>query len=321
MSNSSIYLNNIVFLDADTINKNINLDRFNELGNFTAYKNTSKELIYERVKDAHIILTNKVNLNKEVLENCNSLKLICVTATGTNNIDHEAARNLNIKICNVKDYSTASVAQLTLTMALNHYCSIQNYLQYTKAGKWCESTSFTCQAWKISELKGKTWGIIGLGAIGKKVANLASAFDCKTQYYSTSGKNNDLNFNQVGLEKLLLTSDIISIHAPLNDKTLNLISKNELEKLKDECIIINVGRGGIINEKDLYEVLLSKKIYVSLDVAENEPMDRDSYLFKLKEFENVHITPHIAWASIEAQQTLMNSVFNQVKVFLKEYTR
>lgn len=310
------YSTKIVFLDAGTLNKNIDLDRFNEFGEFVIYEQTASDKVIERIQDANIVLTNKVIIDKSIIESCPSLKLICITATGTNNIDHESAAIHNIQVNNVKGYSTNSVAQITFAMALNQLSSLTQYSDYTKTGKWCDSYSFTCQNWPIVELVGKTWGIIGLGTIGQKVAQIAKAFDCNVQYYSTSGKNKNNDFKSVDLETLLKTSHVISIHAPLNGNTKNLLKKNELNLIEAGSVLINVGRGGIINEQDLLEVLQNKNIFVSLDVAELEPMSKTSALFELKNHKNVLITPHIAWASLEAQELLISNIYKQIKEFL-----
>lgn len=316
MENSLSYSNNIVFLDAETISKNIDLQKFKTLGNFKPYLTTRPDNVYERICDAQVIVTNKVVIDEQIMSRCPRLKLICVTATGTNNIDLMAAKKFNILVKNVKDYSTNSVAQLTFAFVLNQLNSLEDYTNYTRKGLWCDSTSFTCQNWPIHELSSTTWGIIGLGTIGQTVANLASIFGAKVQYYSTSGKNHNSKYAAVSLSDLLETSNIISIHAPLNDQTKNLLDKNQLAKIQENSILVNVGRGGIINEKDLYEALQNKVLKVCLDVAENEPMQKDSYLYKLKDLDSVQITPHIAWASQQAQRILIDKVFEHIKEFL-----
>jgi lactate dehydrogenase-like 2-hydroxyacid dehydrogenase len=308
--------NKIVFLDTSTLNKDVDLSCFQSFGDFKSYCYTDPEMVFERVQDANIVITNKVILNKELLERCHHLKLICIAATGMNNVDLEAAKELGIVVKNVKGYSTDSVVQQTFAMVLSLSSKIIHYCDYVRTGQWAQSKTFTHQQWPIYEIKNKKWGIIGLGQIGQAVAKVATAFGSKVSYYSTSGQNNNADYNRVELEVLLSESDIITIHAPLNDKTLNLITAKEISLLKEQAILINVGRGGIINEKDLFMSLQEKKILVGLDVVEREPMLVNSFADKLKDNQSIIITPHIAWASMEAQQTLVKGIQTNISEFL-----
>lgn len=308
--------NKIVFLDTSTLNKDVDLSCFQTFGDFKSYSYTDPEMVFERVQDANIVITNKVILNKELLERCHHLKLICIAATGMNNVDLEAAKELGIVVKNVKGYSTDSVVQQTFAMVLSLSSKIIQYSDYVRTGQWAQSKTFTHQQWPIYEIKNKKWGIIGLGQIGQAVAKVATAFGSKVSYYSTSGQNNNADYNRVELEVLLSESDIITIHAPLNDKTLNLITAKEITLLKEQAILINVGRGGIINEKDLFMSLQEKKILVGLDVVEREPMLVNSFADKLKDNQSIIITPHIAWASMEAQQTLVKGIQTNISEFL-----
>lgn len=306
----------IVFLDTKTLGNDISLDRFNTLGEVIKYETTSPNETLSRVQDCDVVVTNKVVLSKDIIEKSN-FKLICITATGTNNVDLEAASKANVEVKNVTNYSTSSVAQLTITLVLELIQKISYYKEYVDSLQWSRSNLFTHIDKPFFELKNKKWGIIGLGNIGKEVAKIATAFGSEVNYYSTSGKNLNTDYNNVSLKELLTTSDIISIHAPLNDTTYNLLNKTNLNMLKEDAILVNVGRGGIINENDLSVKLDShKSLYSGLDVVEKEPIEENNPLLKIKNKDRLILTPHIAWASIEARTTLMNKVFDNIKSFV-----
>lgn len=306
----------IVFLDTKTLGNDISLEKFNSLGDVILYETTNETQILKRVKDADVVVTNKVLVSKETMEASN-IKLICISATGMNNVDLSYAKQANIEVKNVADYSSASVAQVTISIALDFIQKLDYYKNYTKTNQWQKSDVFTHIDKPFFELENKKWGIIGLGNIGKKVAKIAEAFGCEINYYSTSGKNSNTNYYQVDLNTLLKTCDVISIHSPLNEKTNNLLNKTNLNTMKDDAILINLGRGGIINEEDLAEVLDSdKKLFVGLDVVETEPIKESNPLLKIKNKEKLTLTPHIGWASIEARNRLMDKVFDNIKEFV-----
>ncbi len=311
----------IVFLDAKTVGKDISLDIFKELGEFISYETTTNKQTADRVKDAEIIITNKVVIDKSVIDKADRLKLICVAATGTNNIDLEYASKKGIKVKNVKDYSTPSVAQHTFTMLFYLIGKSCYYDRYVKDKKWSDSDIFTNLDRPFFEIKGKKWGIIGLGNIGKEVARLATQFGCEVSYFSTSGQNRVKEYKQEGLTELLESSDIISIHAPLNESTNNLITEKELSILKEGAILLNLGRGGIINERDLAKSLDTKEIYAGLDVTEKEPLDKDSPLLDLKYPQRIFITPHIAWASKQSRERLISKIYQNIKEELQDGKR
>lgn len=306
----------IVFLDRKTLGYDINLEKFSTLGKVTIYETTKADETLDRVKDADIVISNKVILNKNILEKTN-IKLICIAATGTNNVDLNYANQRGIEVKNVVGYAKATVAQLTITFALHFIQKFDYYKKYVEDKKWEESDIFTHLDKPFYELENKNWGIIGLGNIGKRVANIAKAFECNVNYYSTSKKNLDTDYNHMQLEELLKISDIISIHAGLNDTTLNLINKTNLSMLKDGAILINVGRGGIINEIDLANALdQEKRLYCGLDVLNKEPIEKDNPLNKILNKERLVITPHIAWASIEARNKIIDSTFDNIQNFI-----
>jgi len=300
----------IVFLDALTLG-NVDFDRFKNLGEVEIYDVTPKEKTLERVKKADIVVTNKVVIDKEIMDKSN-IKFIQIAATGMNNVDLEYAKKKGIIVKNVAGYSTNSVIQHTFALVLGLLNKVCYFDEYTRK-EYPHSKIFThIQNW--FEINGKTWGIIGLGEIGRGVAKLAKSFGAEVVYYSTSGKNQNREYKRVTLEELLKKSDIISIHAPLNKDTKNLLNKNNLELIKDGAILVNVGRGGIINEKDLAEILNKKEIFVGLDVFENEPINSDNPLLKSSK---VLLTPHVAWTSKEAREKLMDGIYENIKEFIK----
>lgn len=306
----------IVLLDRKTLGNDISLEKFNTLGEVSIYETTKADETLNRVKDADIVITNKVVISKEIMEQ-SQIKLICITATGTNNIDLEEAKNRGIEVKNVVGYAKSTVAQLTITLVLHFIQKLDYYKKYVEEKKWENSDIFTHLDVPFYELENKNWGIIGLGNIGQRVAQIAKAFECNVNYYSTSNKNHNTNFNQVSLEELLKTSDIITIHAPLNDATKNLINKTNLNLLKDGAILINVGRGGIINEEDLAKTLDKEKLlYCGLDVVNEEPIRKDNPLNFIQNKERLVITPHIAWASIEARNKIVDTTFDNIQEFI-----
>ncbi|WP_320035722.1 D-2-hydroxyacid dehydrogenase [Halarcobacter sp.] len=306
----------IVFLDRKTLGQDINLDKFNTLGQVQIYETTLPTQTLTRVKDADIVITNKVVIDKEIMENSN-IKLICISATGTNNVDLEYAKDKGIQVKNVAGYSTASVAQVTISLVLHFMQKLNSYIKYVENKEWENSDIFTYIDVPFYELKNKKWGIIGLGTIGTKVAQIAESFDCDVDYYSTSGKNNNTKYNQMNLEELMKESDIISIHSPLNDTTYNMINKTYLDMMKEDAILINVGRGGIINEADLANKINSNKsLYCGIDVLEKEPIEKSNPLNKVKNKDRIIVTPHIGWGSVESRNKLVELVFDNVKEYI-----
>ena len=307
----------IVVLDSKTLG-NVNFDKLKEFGEVVLYEKTKAEEIEERVKDASIILTNKVVLNKDNLKNAEKLEIICETATGFNNIDIEYAKSKNIAVTNVAGYSTPTVAQHTFATLLHLYDKIGYYDEFVKSGEYSKSGMFTNLDKPFNDIEGKKWGIVGLGNIGKKVAKIAEAFGAEIVYYSTSGKNNNSNYKRVELDELLSESDIISIHSPLNTNTQGLFNYDNLKKMKKSAVLINMGRGPIVVEKDLAKALDENIIAgAGLDVFSVEPIPEDSPLLKIKNKEKIVMTPHIAWASIEARERLFNDLIENIKAFYR----
>lgn len=304
---------NIVFLDAATIGELPNIQKLKDLGEYTSYDYTTKEQRAERVAGADVIITNKVIIDEEIISKAKTLKLICVAATGTNNIDLKCAERYNIPVKNVAGYSTDSVVQITFSLLLELISHTSYFNDYVQSGVYSASPSFTLITPSFNELKGKRYGIVGLGNIGRKVAKIAEAFEAEVVYYSTSGNNATNDYKQVDMQELLTSCDVISIHAPLNDKTLNLFDYEKLCKMKSNAFIINVGRGGIINEVDLVKVLDENRIAgAGVDVFTVEPMAADSPYMSLKNRNRLVATPHIAWASVEARTLLVDLIAENI---------
>ncbi|PHR70621.1 MAG: hydroxyacid dehydrogenase [Arcobacter sp.] len=304
----------IIMLDRATLGFDANVDIFNDLGEFISYDVTLEEDVIERIKDADIVITNKVIITKEHMDN-SSLKLICISATGMNNVDLEHAKKSNIEVKNVAGYSTSSVVQLSFAMMFHFIQKLTYYKKYVDDGKWEESDIFTHIDEPFYDLDKKRLGIIGLGNIGENLAKKAQAFDCEVVYYSTSGANNNSKYKQVSLEELLSTSDIISIHCPLNDKTQDLLNYENMKSIKKGAILLNLGRGGIINEKDLAKIIDEQEIYCGIDVVSKEPILSTNPLLKVKNKEQLLLTPHIGWASIEARTRLIKAVAKNIETF------
>lgn len=308
----------IVFLDAKSVGEDINLSKYNELGEFITYDYSTPEQIPSRIQDADVIITNKCEINEQSIGNARALKLVCVTATGTNNLDKDYLAERNIAWRNVAGYSTESVAQHTFAMLFYLLEKLNYYDTYVKSEKYANDTSFTHFAEHFNEICGKTWGIIGLGNIGRRVADIAKAFGANVIYYSTTGKNMQKEYNRVDFDTLLSTSDIISVHAPLTPETENLIDKNAISKMKSSAIFLNVGRGAIVVEKDLADALDNNTIAAAgLDVLSVEPMSPSSPFLHIKDSKKLLITPHIAWASVEARTKLMDIIYQQILDFIE----
>ncbi|MDD3466653.1 MAG: D-2-hydroxyacid dehydrogenase [Campylobacterales bacterium] len=309
---------NIVFLDADTIG-NTSLAKLQKLGNLSIYKTTSQDLVVSRAIDADILITNKVVIDANNLSKLPKLRLVCVAATGVNNIDLQACQKKGVAVYNVKGYSTDSVAQSVFTSLFYFLSNISFFDKYVKDGSYSKSPIFTCMDKEYSEVCGKTLGIIGFGEIGQKVAKIAKAFGIKVVYYSTSGKNDKKGYKRVELDALLEKSDFVSLHCSLNENTKNLICADKLKIMNKKAVLINFARGRIVDEKALANALNQGVIagYIS-DVFEKEPILSDSPLLSVKEKQKLVLTPHIAWASVEARRRLMDGVVKNIQSFLND---
>ncbi|WP_434637163.1 D-2-hydroxyacid dehydrogenase [Sulfurimonas sp. NW7] len=305
-SRTIVLLDTLTFGDTD-------LSCFDKLGSVTAYKTTLPQETLKRITDAEVIVTNKVVITKEHMQHAKNLKLICVAATGMNNVDLEAAKEFGIAVKNVAGYSTDSVIQHTFSMLFYLIGHSRYYDEVVKSGAYSKSALFTDVSHPFFEIKGKKWGIIGLGEIGRGVANIAKCFGADVCYYSTSGVNRSQDFQRADLDELLKNCDIITVHAPLNEKTKNLLDYEKLFTCKEGAVVLNLGRGGIINESAVARLVDEKNISFGLDVFEKEPLPQESPLLHVKNKERLYMTPHIAWTSVEAREKLIQSVCENIQ--------
>ena len=309
----------IVFLDVKTIGEDIDLSGFERFGEVVKYGFSSPEEARVRTRDADVIILNKVVINEQSIGEAEHLKLACVTATGTNNLDKEYLEKRGIEWRNVAGYSTETVAQHTFALLFFLMEKLSYYDAYVKSERYIGDTIFTHFENVFHELSGKTWGIIGLGAIGRRVADIAKLFGCRVIYYSTSGKNNQPGYERVDFDTLLKESDIVSVHAPLTAETEGLMNKAAFDRMKKSAIFLNLGRGPIVVEADLADALERGSIAAAgLDVLTIEPMSPSNPLRRIKDSDRLLITPHIAWASIEARTRLMKIIESQISDFLND---
>ncbi len=307
----------LVFLDRKTIGDDIDLSIFKEFGDVIEYNFSSALQVPERVIDADILIINKIPINESTIGGAKKLKLVCVTATGTNNLDKDYLHKRGIAWRNVAGYSTESVAQHTFSMLFYLLEHMAYYDRYVKDGNYINDTMFTHFDKVFPQIAGKTWGIIGLGAIGRRVADIAKVFGARVIYYSASGAPAQEGYTQVDFNTLLTTSDIVSVHAPLNEHTEGLMDGAAFAKMKSSAIFLNLGRGPIVDEDALTHALNHNTIAAAgLDVISVEPMSEACPLLQVQDKSKLLITPHIGWASVEARTNLMNIIHGQIKDFL-----
>ncbi|MBQ8492787.1 MAG: hydroxyacid dehydrogenase [Alistipes sp.] len=310
-------MSKIVFLDEYSI-AGRDLRKITSQGEYIAYENTKKEDVVERLKGAEIAITNKVVIDGEAMRQLPDLKLICVAATGMNNVDLNAAAELGIVVKNAVGYSTSSVAETTLASALALARNIVYFDGYFHDGRYSKADRAFCYDRHTFELRGKRWGIIGLGNIGREVARLATAFGCEVRYFSTSGTKREEAYPAMELTELLEWSNIVSVHSPLNERTRDLVGREELRTMKPSAIIINVARGGIINEAALAEALNEGWISAAaLDVFSVEPL-RESPLYNIKDRYRLLASPHNAWSAAEAIDRLITCVAENIRTWKEE---
>lgn len=308
----------IVLLDTGTMGNDIDFSSLDTLGECVKYHNTQPDEVPERIKDADTVIINKVLLNESVLQYAKNLKLICVFAIGYNNIDIEYCKKRGIKVRNVPGYCVESVCQHTFAILFALLEKLRYYDDFVKNGEYTKSGLANHLGRPFFEISGKKWGIIGMGAIGRAVADCAAAFGAEVCYSSISGAIREEKYENVPLDTLLRKSDIISVHAPLNEKTINLIGEEELKKMKKTAYIVNVGRGAIIDEAALAVAINNGEIAgAALDVYTEEPPVADSPILSIKDSERIVYTPHIAWASVEARQRCVDMTAENVKAFIE----
>ncbi len=302
----------IAFLDAATMG-DVSFEPFERLGEFVRYENSTPLEARERVRDIDVLLINKVLVDRELIDSAPNLKLICIAATGVNNIDVEYAASKGIPVRNAVGYSTDSVVQTTFMHILSLVGGAPYFDRSVKSGSYSRSGMFTDPNWNWWELAGKTIGIIGLGNIGRKVASIAEAFGMKVCYFSTSGTGHCKDYPCLPLEQLLRESDIVSIHAPLNDRTAGLIGAGELAMMKPTALLVNMGRGAIVDEKALADAVDNGIIAgAGLDVFVTEPLPLDHPYLNMRHPERMSLTPHIAWAGVEARARLIGIMADNI---------
>ena len=308
----------IVVLERNSVGLDVSVDEIGKLGEVTQYSNTTAADVKEKIKDAEIIVANKTPLNAETLKDAPNVKLICEFATGYDNVDLVYCKERGIKVANVVNYSTDAVAQHTFALCLYVLEKLYHYDEYVKKGAYAAQDRFSNFDIPYTELAGKTWGIVGMGNIGKKVAKIAEAFGCNVIFYSASGNSSCTEYKRVEFDELLSQSDFLSLHCPLSDKTRDLMDESALKKMKKSAILINVARGPVVNDQALYTALTEDWIAgAGLDVTSTEPMKDSNPLSKIMDSNKLIITPHMAWASIEARGRCVSETCKNIEAFLK----
>lgn len=306
---------NIVFLDGYSLN-DADLSAVKALGNYTGYDFTTPEQILERAAEADVLIVNKVKITANIINSLPRLKLICEAATGIDNIDTAAAAARGIPVLNAKGYSTYSVAEATLGGAIAMLREVTYYDTFVKDGRYSASSRLFNYDRPTRRLYGRRWGVIGLGAIGHTVAGMAEAFGCEVAYHSISGAKRTEKYPEKSLDELLAWADIVSIHSPLNDKTRGLIGKAQLERMKHDAILINVARGGIVDEKALADALDNNTIAGAvIDVFSNEPMSAENPLLHVKDPYKLLLSPHNAWSAKESINNLVAAIAENIISF------
>ena len=312
----------IVLLDAATMGVDIDFSPLEKVGEVIKYPNTLPAERRERIKDADVLVVNKVVLDGEVLSGAENIKLICVFAVGYNNIDISYCREHNIKVRNVPGYCTQSVCQHTFALLFDLIENMRYYDDFVKSGKYSQSGMANHLGRPFFEISGKKWGIIGMGAIGRAVADCAAAFGAEVRYSSVSGAKRKEKYENIPLDTLLRESDIISVHAPLNEKTLHLIGEREISLMKKTAVIINVGRGAVIDEDALARAVNNGTIAgCGLDVYSVEPSAKESPILNIKDKDRVIYTPHIAWSSFEARARCVSMTADNISAFINGESR
>jgi len=305
----------IKVLDSSTLGEDIDLSLLNSLGNVSVYSKTTQEEVTERISDADVLVLNKVKLTCENLPVAKNLKLICITATGFDNVDIEYCKNNGIAVCNVCGYSTDSVAQLTVSLVLSLIMHLEEYNHYVKNGDYTKSGVHNHLKPVFHEISSMTWGIVGYGNIGKKVADVARAFGCRVIVYK---KHLIDDVECVDIETLCKESDIITVHLPLTEETKWIIDEKQFDMMKKTAVMVNVARGAVVNEEAVSKALKDGKIGgFATDVYSVEPLQKDNPLNEVIEYRNVLLTPHMAWGAYEARVRCMEEVKKNIEAFFK----
>lgn len=309
----------ITVLDAATLGNDVSFEKWEALGELKVYNATPADEVVNRLHGSDVAILNKVKITNEVVKALDRLKLICVTATGYDNIDLSACKEKGIAVCNVKGYSTHSVAQVTLTLALALITHLNEYRDSVKSGEYTQSGVQNKLTPVFHELYGKTFGIVGLGNIGKQVARVAEAFGCRVLCFK---RTPDPDYSCVDLETLLKESDVVTLHLPLNDETQSIIGEKELELMKSSAILINAARGAVTDEAAVAKAVENGVIGgFATDVYSVEPMQENSPLQRIKDFDNVILTPHMAWGAYESRVRCIDEIAENITAFFNGKNR
>lgn len=303
---------NITVLDRATLGEGIEFSCIEKLGTLTVYDSTKQEEAADRIKDSDVVILNKIKMREENLKDAKNLKLICVTATGYDNIDIDYCRKRGIAVCNVVGYSTDSVAQLTVALVLNHMMHISEYTDFVTSGKYTESGIANRLSPCFYELKGKTWGIVGMGNIGRSVAKVAEAFGCRV---ICTRRQKDPEYETLPLEKVMESADVVSVHLPLSEQTQNIIDSNMISKMKKGAVLVNVARGAVIDEKAAADAVKNERIYFATDVYSVEPLQKEHPFYEIRNHKNLILTPHMAWGAYEARVRCIEEIAVNITAF------
>lgn len=313
----------IVAAEIDSVGHDIEFSAIEGAGDASFYNDKiNADNAEERLKDAEVLCINKTKITTDILDKAPNLKLICEFATGFDNANITECKSRGIKVANVAGYSTASVAQHTFALYFYVAEKLRHYDEFVKSGAYGAQSNFSCLDIPFHEIEGQVWGIIGMGNIGRKVAQVATAFGARVIFYSASGNSTCTDYERVSFDELLERSDVISLHCPLSDKTKGIMNKDAFKKMKKTAYLINVARGPVIEEQDLYEALVEGEIAgAGLDVLSVEPIAKDNPLGKLMDSNKIIITAHMAWASTEARQRCVNEVAENIKAYARGENR
>ncbi len=305
----------IKILDRKAMGYDTPLELLSHLGEISIYENTSKEELLERCVDAEVLILNKVKIDREIIEKAKALKLICVFATGYDNIDLDAAKSHGVAVCNVPGYSTESVTLYTVATVTALATKLYEYREYVASGEYSKSDSANKLTPVYHEIAGKTWGIIGYGNIGKAVARVAEALGAKVLINKRTPSGNE---NEVDIDTLCKASDIITVHCPLNDETRGLINEEKLSLMKKDVILVNEARGAVFCEADVAKFIKEGRIAAfGCDVYSGEPFRNDHPYYDIRNLSNVILTPHAAWASYEARERCVKTISKNIEAFVK----
>ena len=304
----------IVFLDAATLGGDIDLSFFEKFGELTVYDTTSSEDFIKCVGDSDVVIVNKLKVGGQNLPMCPNVKLVCVTATGFDNIDTEFCRENGVAVCNVVGYSTQNVAQLTLAMALSLICRLKEYDRAVSDGSYTHGGVANILTPVYHEIYGKTWGIVGYGNIGKQVGAVAKTLGCRVLVYKRTPIEGE---ECVDIDTLCRESDIISVHTPLNDGTRGLISRDRISMMKNDAILINVARGAVCDETAIADAIIDGRLGgVGIDVYSKEPFGEEHPMTRIAGRDNVILTPHMAWGSYEARVRCCEEIALNIEAFI-----